>query len=640
MSSPDHLSHLLAKAALHFHGVRPLLPMYLHLILSALFPIYAGAHASLSRPSSAAKAPRKTKKATDSDDDDVDEDKVQKMEGLSNTDAIILPVTAGITLTVLYFLIKKYGADVVNLIMGYYFAGVGVFSVGQLVNDAANLGVGFVFPTYYCHKGSLYKVNSRERRVVRQDESNAAPETRSSPLPGALGSLASALRLDGILWTVRRILKQKLTIKAYVKTIIDMNINVTIINLASAFAGAATIVYVNTVAKPWFLTNVQGFAVSYSALQLLSPTTFATGSLILSALFFYDIWAVFFTPLMIAVATNLDQPIKMVFPRPDEPSEIPGEPPTKNFSMLGLGDIVIPGIMIGLALRFDLYMFYLKKQKKSRSHSAAQSPSRKASKTAEERRKAPYVPVTGRWGDRFWTSGLLFSSSPLPDQLRTSFPKPYFTASVVGYVVGMITTVLIMTIYHHGQPALLYLVPGVLISLWGTALVRGELHEMCSFSEAVNAVQVEERSEEGKDKVEEEVKEEKQPRGLFERLWWELWRADDDEKGKKAKEGEKSSESEKEKNKTSNEKEEKEKEGVFFSFSISRQDPRASAKASSRRRGRSVAYDDGLAEASPRRAARSPGGDVVSSPEVQNTGVEETPRLRARSTRAASSRRR
>lgn len=37
--------------------------------------------------------------------------------------------------------------------------------------------------------------------------------------------------------------------------------------------------------------------------------------------------------------------------------------------------------------------------------------------------------------------------------------------------------------YNHGQPALLYLVPGILLSLWGTGLVRGQLKLMWEYTE-------------------------------------------------------------------------------------------------------------------------------------------------------------
>ena len=74
MASTEALSELLAKASFHFAQVRPLLPVYIHIILSALFPIYTGARASLSRPASAAKPVKKSKKHVETDDEDEDDE--------------------------------------------------------------------------------------------------------------------------------------------------------------------------------------------------------------------------------------------------------------------------------------------------------------------------------------------------------------------------------------------------------------------------------------------------------------------------------------------------------------------------------------------------------------------------------------
>lgn len=66
---------------------------------------------------------------------------------------------------------------------------------------------------------------------------------------------------------------------------------------------------------------------------------------------------VFYNPITVTVVTNLHVPIKLLFPRPADRDGKAG------FLMLGLGDIVIPRIMVGLALRFDLYLYYLRQQK-------------------------------------------------------------------------------------------------------------------------------------------------------------------------------------------------------------------------------------------------------------------------------------
>ncbi|KAK5133138.1 hypothetical protein LTR08_008162 [Meristemomyces frigidus] len=514
------LQQLATAASQHFADARPLIPMYIHIIVAALFPIYTGAHASLSRPSSAAKPTKKQRKDGDAADEEEDEDEgVQKMEGLTPKDAIIFPITAATALTGLYFLIKRYGASLINLTLGWYFAAMGTISVAKLVNDGTNLLITFLLPTYFGHEGRLWKAVDN-KQYVAQDGSK---ETTTSPVPGSTYFTNKSHQWDTI-WTLRAAVKQKYTTKAYIHEFLNFKANLTPISFLSVLFACTSIAYAYLVAKPWWLTNLQGTAVCYSGLQIMSPTTFPTGSLILGGLFFYDIWAVFFTPLMVMVATNLDQPIKLVFPRPDRPSATAGEPPVKSYGMLGLGDIVLPGIMIGLALRFDLYMFYLRKQQR---RSVANNDT---SGIKDEVIKAPYVPVTCTWGDCFWTANLPVSIRP--KKLSASFPKPYFMASMVGYVMGMLTTLGVMSVWQHAQPALLYLVPGVLISLWGTGLVRGELKEMWQFSEAVTGEQLAEESEkEESEKGKDEKKADE--RSLFAKLWDETFGSSDDKTSKK-----------------------------------------------------------------------------------------------------------
>lgn len=188
--------------------------------------------------------------------------------------------------------------------------------------------------------------------------------------------------------------------------------------------------------------------------------------------------------MMVSVATTLDVPIKLVFPG------------GKRGAMLGLGDVVLPGIMMALALRFDLFMFYLRK-KRAMKQVRLQSPVTDKSPAESETLKPTYFSATGFQGERYWTSPSWFAllpwplslfspniSSDVPESVRGGhFPKPYFTASLIGYVAAMFVTLAVLNIYNHAQPALLYLVPGVLGSLWGTGLIRGEIKEMWAYTE-------------------------------------------------------------------------------------------------------------------------------------------------------------
>lgn len=72
--------------------------------------------------------------------------------------------------------------------------------------------------------------------------------------------------------------------------------------------------------------------------------------MLLVLLFFYDIFFVFGTDVMLTVAKNIDAPIKLLFPK-DWSAEEP------KFSLLGLGDIVLPGLFIAMCLRYDVLRF-------------------------------------------------------------------------------------------------------------------------------------------------------------------------------------------------------------------------------------------------------------------------------------------
>ena len=182
---------------------------------------------------------------------------------------------------------------------------------------------------------------------------------------------------------------------------------------------------------------------------------------------------------MVTVAKSLDVPIKLLIPRP------PGlhdDPHRQALAMLGLGDVVLPGIMIALALRFDLYLSYLKKQTRRPSLKATVSDN--DDDAVIERPlvtcKATYHSATGRWGERFWTPTDVTPAEP------GSFPKPYFYASIVGYIVGLNTTFGVLAFSGHAQPALLYLVPSVLVAIWGLAAVKGEVKEMWEYVDSTD----------------------------------------------------------------------------------------------------------------------------------------------------------
>ncbi|EGD98406.1 signal peptide peptidase [Trichophyton tonsurans CBS 112818] len=436
------LTEAIDQLTVEFSLLKPLIPTYTHLIISTLFALYIGCHASLSRPSSAKKEPKEHR-----EEDDTDEAVVQKMGGLEPSDAIVFPVLSGLTLSGLYLLIKNFDAKYLSKILNWYFSHTSFIFGIAFIRDAITILRSFAFPTRYFHRGTLWKANQEKRVYEAVASEGSFPNTRPSPLPGILGTIPLTESVQNYLWSLRGASYQKLNFQAYIRSLVDLKLPFNIIDVLSIIFSGVVVQFSAFGSRPWWLTNFLGFCFSYGALQFMSPTTFWTGTLILSSLFFYDIYFVFYTPMMVTVATKLDIPIKLVFPRPPVPGESkPAE------AMLGLGDIVVPGMIIGLALRFDLYLYYLRKQ------------NRQAQTSSKDDGRVGYKNAAGGWGERVWGCGFKGANAPQHEEEyfdAKSFPKTYFTAGLVGYVIG------------------------VLISLWGTAFAKGDIQAMWNFSDEV-----------------------------------------------------------------------------------------------------------------------------------------------------------
>jgi hypothetical protein len=67
--------------------------------------------------------------------------------------------------------------------------------------------------------------------------------------------------------------------------------------------------------KHYMLNNLLGISFSLQALERVSIGSYRIGCIILVGLFFYDIFWVFGTEVMVTVAKSFDAPIKLLFPR-------------------------------------------------------------------------------------------------------------------------------------------------------------------------------------------------------------------------------------------------------------------------------------------------------------------------------------
>merc|ERR1712071_654829 len=67
--------------------------------------------------------------------------------------------------------------------------------------------------------------------------------------------------------------------------------------------------------KHWIANDLLGMAFAVNGVELLHLNNVVTGCILLGALFFYDIFWVFGTDVMVTVAKSFEAPIKLVFPQ-------------------------------------------------------------------------------------------------------------------------------------------------------------------------------------------------------------------------------------------------------------------------------------------------------------------------------------
>ncbi|KAG5917289.1 hypothetical protein E4U42_007308 [Claviceps africana] len=465
----------------------------------ALAIIYLGSHGALRRPPSAAPPRDKNDGQGDDDDDAAAAQSDGFPQGLMLSDAILLPIMAAVTLVGMYYLIQwLQDPAMLNKLLRYYMATVSMVSVLTLYAHAMDLATSLLFPTYWRGSdGSLRKIDQQNQAVALCDaagnvvvaaeaadssspsSSPSSSDPTTNPLPGWLALLAPTQRLRAAAWKLRGVFFQRWKLEFFASGMGELKIQLRFSHMVALLLSVGTaLAYFSTESSS--LSNLLAYGACYGSFLLLTPTDFLIGSLVLWGLFFYDILMVFYTPYMKTVALTLDVPIKLTFQNGL----------TKN--IIGLGDIVIPGMMIAWALRLDLWLHYVGKIKYEstdlvlieRDATSGQILERRETKHREI--KARYMDVRGHWGDDFWSRGVMFlsRSRQLPPHLSGArFAKVYFHAAMAGYALGMAVTMTVLRISKHGQPALLYLVPGVLGAMVATALARGEFKDLWRYTE-------------------------------------------------------------------------------------------------------------------------------------------------------------
>jgi hypothetical protein len=159
----------------------------------------------------------------------------------------------------------------------------------------------------------------------------------------------------------------------------------------------------------WFMNDVLAFAICVLMISSVRIKDMKVASVLLCGILCYDVFWVYLSPyvfgknVMVTVAGKIDLPIKIVVPY------FKGE----GQSMIGLGDMVLPGLLTGFLLRFD--------------------------------------------------------------RGRNDVSDMYFTTCMVGYAMGLALCLLVLITFHAAQPAMLYLSPCTLLCVYGQASRRKEI---------------------------------------------------------------------------------------------------------------------------------------------------------------------
>lgn len=168
--------------------------------------------------------------------------------------------------------------------------------------------------------------------------------------------------------------------------------------------------------QKFLISNAIAWALAMVSLGSISLGSFQTGAILLAGLFCYDIFWVFGTDVMMTVATKVEAPVKFLYTAP--PSDTPRSYP---FSVLGLGDIVIPGLFVRLMSKVDEVL-----QPKNLS---------------------------------------------------------YFNVATGAYALGLLACFGANEMFHNGQPALLYLDPSLVGGTLACAAVNNQVTDLWDFKE-------------------------------------------------------------------------------------------------------------------------------------------------------------
>ncbi len=199
------------------------------------------------------------------------------------------------------------------------------------------------------------------------------------------------------------------------RTLFDMNTYEIISAIISAF-----LIMFYFITRHWILNDIICFCLAFTSLSFIILKSFMLCFLCLFAFFIYDTFWVFYSQkifkenVMVVAATSIQIPIKIEFPI------LFSNNPIKNCMLLGLGDILLPGVVIKYCRRFDLIRQKIKPKLKGMS---------------------------------------------------------FYVFNMLLYFVSVALAMIMMFVFNHGQPVLFYISPIFIIGLLGKAYRDGVLND-------------------------------------------------------------------------------------------------------------------------------------------------------------------
>lgn len=400
------------------------IPFYINVVVTSTLIVYIGCHRSLHLLTSEA------------DGGIAEKDK----DMLSTGDALRFPLVGSCALGGLYLAFKYY-KEYASLILAIYFSFVGIYTLTSTYAPVLQQLL-HMSPKKYGIKKTTVPVVGEVELLLNISE---------------MLMLIVAIVIIS-LYNMKDFIELAKIVLAYLeKNIVAFTptISTVIIPFLDTLATATKLFH-----KHFFINNILGVSFCIQAIEKVSIGSYYIGTILLSGLFFYDIFWVFATEVMVSVAKNLDGPIKLLFPRKFKDINIPD---SKNeFSLLGLGDIVIPGFFIALLLRFDAVNAKVNK-----------------------------------------------------DSYTSPFAKPFFIGNIISYALGLSVTIGVMMspaewnaialkhlkeltpfinygdfefkFFHNAQPALLYLVPFCIGGSMLVGLATGKFNQMMKYNEETKA---------------------------------------------------------------------------------------------------------------------------------------------------------